>query len=764
MYNHIEMPKSDPTSERDQIGEIVKTAAKNTKRKEAGYRTIPSYDAGIDRVPEDQVALIHEGEKVVPADENPDNQTDLISTQHAEAIPAGKSPHPRIDDTPNEAPAPLISTPDTSDKSEQTLGKGLADNWLKRIGAPVTEGMKAPASFNQGSKMNVIDPSGKITGEVQSTLSTDAIPTPSPFKQSRIPGLRSILTPEQLASSSDANAPLINAEEKKPAPAMGKEAFNTKVKEYDQQYQSLLDQAAKTNDPALREQAARVKEAKLEYMTAHPWGAQESAHPGILGKLGHVAEIIASRAPGFAPIMATMPQSEVGMGAQREAAREQVKEASAENTAESKPEHQGTPEQQYIKATTDLRSAQASGDQVKIAAAQQRLNDIHDAIVTGKTGKETREDHLTQYAGLKNKVANGEQLSGPEQTAYNTLKTELTVPTTVRMSYNKQIDHMLDAAEVKDADTRSAYQIPEDSTAEEAAKFLADAKSTYGENAPARLEAAATTKETAKQKSTMGYVEVEGGGTLMASLYDQQQGQMLSGPFKGAKIIGNFEEAKPGNFSADRKAVQVLNDVQKNVSAYRKALKEDVPAVQNSPDDLQKIEDVVALNEQTGGAAISLGSNGVSVSSVSPTLAAQIKAGALEQARKDLKTMSPAARRVLTAYLRTATSVVAYQKAVTGSARANELQLNLELANIPAPYFDTDTATSRLDAFQENVDIVSDGYPKNLPGVQHPSKLKEKLEAPAAGNAKFHLQGAKGEIFSNDGTTWYDTKGERVGK
>jgi hypothetical protein len=57
MFNRIEMPKSDPTSGRDYIGEIVKTTAKNTKRKDAaGYRSIPSYDTGIDRVPEDQVA------------------------------------------------------------------------------------------------------------------------------------------------------------------------------------------------------------------------------------------------------------------------------------------------------------------------------------------------------------------------------------------------------------------------------------------------------------------------------------------------------------------------------------------------------------------------------------------------------------------------------------------------------------------------------------------------------------------------------------
>lgn len=36
--------------------------------------------------------------------------------------------------------------------------------------------------------------------------------------------------------------------------------------------------------------------------------------------------------------------------------------------------------------------------------------------------------------------------------------------------------------------------------------------------------------------------------------------------------------------------------------------------------------------------------------------------------------------------------------------------------------------------------------------------------APSAGNAKFHYQSKQGEIFSNDGKTWYDDKGAKVGK
>jgi hypothetical protein len=49
-----------------------------------------------------------------------------------------------------------------------------------------------------------------------------------------------------------------------------------------------MDKAAQTNDPAYQAQADRLKLAKMEYEKMTPWGSPDN-HPGILGKIGHVA-------------------------------------------------------------------------------------------------------------------------------------------------------------------------------------------------------------------------------------------------------------------------------------------------------------------------------------------------------------------------------------------------------------------------------------------------------------------------------------------
>jgi hypothetical protein len=62
---------------------------------------------------------------------------------------------------------------------------------------------------------------------------------------------------------------------------------------------------------------------------------------------------------------------------------------------------------------------------------------------------------------------------------------------------------------------------------------------------------------------------------------------------------------------------------------------------------------------------------------------------------------------------------------------------------------------------------VSDRIPKEYGGTWEP--LKNKISAPGGGapgpgKAKYHYAGSKGEIFSDDGQTWYDAKGRQVGK
>jgi hypothetical protein len=114
----------------------------------------------------------------------------------------------------------------------------------------------------------------------------------------------------------------------------GRDLFKAKVAQYNSQYQQLMDKAAQTGDPQFSEKADRVKAAKEAYLQAHPWGAPESAHPGILGRVGHVAEQVLSRAPVSGPVMTTIPGSEVSRRREAAATQADLKEQAGQNVAE----------------------------------------------------------------------------------------------------------------------------------------------------------------------------------------------------------------------------------------------------------------------------------------------------------------------------------------------------------------------------------------------------------------------------------------------
>ncbi len=103
---------------------------------------------------------------------------------------------------------------------------------------------------------------------------------------------------------------------------------------------------------------------------------------------------------------------------------------------------------------------------------------------------------------------------------------------------------------------------------------------------------------------------------------------------------------------------------------------------------------------------------------ISTTLAAAMSADAAKKLTDDYNHMSPDGQAMMNAYLRTAAAVPAYQKSLTNIGRSNKEMLDLELANVPLPYYDPKLIQSRADAFQENVDRAKAGFPVNLPGMQ----------------------------------------------
>jgi len=198
---------------------------------------------------------------------------------------------------------------------------------------------------------------------------------------------------------------------------------------------------------------------------------------------------------------------------------------------------------------------------------------------------------------------------------------------------------------------------------------------------------------------------------------------------EGNLILSNYhdnpggETVKDGDIMKDRGAMRQLDDVQMNNSMYRVAMTKPITA--NDRDKLQELE---ALNQQNGGNLVSFGQGGVSLNI--PVVSAKLNKQNLKQMTDDLNALSPNARLRYAGYLRTAASVPAYAKAISGTARQNKETLELEMANIPKPYLDDATAKVQQDAWQDNITRAANGYPTNLPGMVHPNQLRNQIADP----------------------------------
>ena len=235
-----------------------------------------------------------------------------------------------------------VPQPKAEEQPKKTYGSILADQWLKRNGMSNIE---------------------------------DTAQTPKEFQQ---PGAPQGAGPQ--ASPAPAQGPMKPIVQPEPT---GKEAFKAQMAAYDKAYQVAMDKAASTNDPQYREQAARIQEAKLSYEKAHPWGSPESAHPGVLGKIGHVAEQVLSRAPVSGPVMSTIPGSEASRARETTAAQAETKAAAEQNAAENK----GTAIPGYHQVTGGAVDPQHPelGPQVAFESEKNPKDIVYQGPITPKT-------------------------------------------------------------------------------------------------------------------------------------------------------------------------------------------------------------------------------------------------------------------------------------------------------------------------------------------------------------------------------------------
>ena len=275
--------------------------------------------------------------------------------------------------------------------------------------------------------------------------------------------------------------------------------------------------------------------------------------------------------------------------------------------------------------------------------------------------------------------------------------------------YNKEIQGVL-GKEAGD------YAVKPTDSAEKAEKTLADARARATElekgKSAERAANAPIAAEERKDARLMGYAMDKDGNLAYMSKADAD------------KLHSTFEEMKPGDVKADRQSLRQLNDIQQNVSRYKSATN----AIKGniSPDAASAMAGI--LSDKELGAKLEPFGVGLDIGQLNDAFTQTTKA-------RYWNKLNPEEQDAVLGYLRAKSSIIAYNKVLSGSARAAEKQLEIEMQQLPTPYVGATVGNKQLNAFQENIDRASEGFPTNLPGIKSPKQVRAEAEAPKQGTA-----------------------------
>ena len=298
-------------------------------------------------------------------------------------------------------------------------------------------------------------------------------------------------------------------------------------------------------------------------------------------------------------------------------------------------------------------------------------------------------------------------------------------------NYNKQI---LDAV---GKDAAGDFPVTPTTSHEDAEKILADARAqggaTRAQNSAERVAGAPDAAQKRKDDRTYGYA-LDQNNTLR--YMTRSQADALQHP---------FEEQNPTAIKADAVAIGLLNDVQRNTSRYTKAANE----YQN------KVTDTTIRAKDNAVFDTLLNKSGVADLNVAIAEGGEVKipilSSFLEGLSREARSsaygdLSTQGKELYDGYIRNMSAIVAYQKALTNSARANKETLDLEMANIANPTMQPADIIRKQGQFQENIDTLATRFPEGIPSVkQLPKDVRQDIE----GNPQGHSFSYGGRSFTN---------------
>ena len=543
------------------------------------------------------------------------------------------------------------------------------------------------------------------------------------------------------------------------------------------QYDTEIQKAFDSGDELT---AHQLQLAKDNYERQTPWGSP-SNHPGPLGKIGHIASRIGNIAGDIvAPeTLALIPGTELNRAARRSALGSAISadtenelrlaQADAASVKGSQPklltgegnvrtDSQGNRERAWEMTDGTVRWV-PEGQSPSAATANQSKSPLGrigggSDYTYGAEKPNTSEQDKNRYAELRSKQSTGQPLSDKEQKEFNTLSAEYSVGQQAADASNRRIDAALREGNVPKSEW-SDYHVSANATDAEVKEMEASAKNHAAELFQQGSEGRQMDKEDRaqdrKDKATRVYAEDENGQVRYMTKYEAEHYQV-----DGKSHPLSYEEMKPGDVSKDRQALRQLNDVQLNTSRYTKAAQD---AIKTPPTAADYVNMHTILNK--AGALdlnIAIGEGG---SIKIPVLTSMIEGLNREVNSEAYAALSPQAKALVDGYIRTMSSVPAYQKALTGIGRSNKEMLDLELNNIANPSMSPKDILRKQDQFQENINRASEGFPSNLPGLKTPTSVRQETE----GNTSSPPKGATGTARGSDGNYYYhDSKGNILGQ
>lgn len=726
----------------------------------------PVYDEGGDvgdaNDGKHQVAVLQDGEKVLTPEEaaqynkeHPEQAgkgpSEEINAPNPEEVNPKAAPVQMAENAPPPTPARAAMQPIVPKEPDTTDMKQYPSKGFQPANQPQTmEPTQTQVQPRDMSQQPAAEPEPSPKDVFQKQKETAAKKGDLVGLGAAIIGERSVAPPSVTAGAGgpEAQPPRTGAvpdsEIKDP-----QQAFKQKINNYKQAYQSALDEFT----PEGQKRAAGIKEAMLNYMRENPYGSAGN-HPGIVGKIEHglarAAEVIGEPTTIGQAIESAIPGSPIGMKMQEKQAQEMGEKASAEqlqgaeatkNTAQAKQAADNTKLTGQLLLKGYVVSKDAQGNEVLqqvpgFRDAPKDVKEVYANAVSSALEKDPTADPM-QNPGVQQalKAMQAAQKAQQPSAEANAEKAQGTLAAVSKVGLPvtpAELDNSLDEAVKRNV-----------ITADDAANVKAF-NAIKGSTGAGKFQGQQASQNLKDQNKNYFYVK-DGVPTLAKGKEIDNLDQQETEEIKDVPKLINEGRAENAVTLATNKIAQ---DAHGHPEIFDNGTARNILLAATDDMDIQ----AGALVAGTGGS--------VHV----PKAFTDALTTALQNHGLDESTAA-AVRQYVADYKNVKDKAIVMQMGFQNGnmGRGNVNQFNAIVDQVPnGKTPDSKTAYRQLDNMQEAQKQILNKFPEKFLNYQ---KEKQWVPTPTPAHHVYAVTPkGKEPIYSNDGRTWYNTKGEQVGK